>query len=324
APEQFRSRNINRRCDLYAVGAVLWEVAAGVRLWHGLSDLEIITRLSSTGVPSPRTVNPNVHPRLEILCMRCLSLNPSERPATAAEIQTEIDSVLREMGGANSRAVAKYVGTLFAQKRAQQRAVVESKLREIRQQAGSGPTSLSMDLSAPWTVSRPSAATPSLDEGRRFGHPVQTTGGVTTPSPHASSQRSLGWLIALGSLGVMGLALGGAYWVTRLHTPASGAAAQPGEARPSNDPPPAPSAAPIPRTRLVVQASPADAQLFLDDAPLVVNPFSGDVVIDGHPHRIRAEAKGFVAQTQSVILSGPTDVVNLRLERGSRHHDGGK
>ncbi|WP_394841526.1 serine/threonine protein kinase [Pendulispora brunnea] len=332
APEQFRSRAINRRCDLYAVGAVLWEIAAGIRLWHGLSDLEIITRLSSTGVPSPRSVNPMVHPRLEAICMKALSLNPAERYATAQEIQADIDSVLREIGGATTRSVGKYVSTLFAQKRAQQQAVIEAKLRELRQQSGASLTSLSLEMSAPWTVSRPSLSSgasshsssmASMVSGPRFS-PLQTTGGVTTPPhyPASSTSRSLGWVIALVALGVIGLAVGGAYWVTR--QPASVATPQP-PLQPSapevvtNTPPPA-----IPRTRLVVQASPADAQLFLDDTPLMVNPYSGDVLRDGQAHRIRGEAKGFVSQTQSITLDGPTEVVNLRLERGSNKRDGGK
>ena len=334
APEQFRSRNINRRCDLYAVGAVLWEIAAGIRLWHGLSDLEIITRLSSTGIPSPRTVNPMVHPRLEAICMRALSLNPNERYATAAEIQTDIDAVLREIGGATSRTVSKYITTLFAQKKAQQQAVIESKLRELRQ-AGSSISSLSMEMSSPWTVSRPSAGTSSgnvalnastASGAIRFAHPVQTTSGVTTPNPPSSSQRSLGWLIALGSLAVIGLAVGGAYWVTRMNSPAPALGAAPSvpgtsaETGASLTPPPPPA----PRTRLVVQASPADAQLYLDDAPLMINPYSGEVPQDGQVHRIRGEAKGFVSQTQSVTLSGPSAVVNLRLERGTRRRDPGK
>ncbi|WXB17924.1 protein kinase [Pendulispora albinea] len=332
APEQFRSRTINRRCDLYAVGAVLWEIAAGVRLWHGLSDLEIITRLSSTGIPSPRTVNPLVHPRLEQICMRALSLNPNERYATAAEIQADIDAVLREIGGASGRAVSKYVGSLFAQKRAQQQAIIESKLRELRQQSGSGLHNLSVEMSAPWTVSRPSASSSSTNSAVnsavasgavRFGQVVQTTSGVTTPNPPSTSQRSLGWIIALGSLAVIGLAIGGAYWVTRMNQPQTLGGPPPS----SNvaDPTPGPSAPPpMPRTRLVVQASPADAQLFLDDAPLMINPYSGEVPQDGRVHYIRGEAKGFVSQTQPVTLSGPTAVINLRLERGTRRRDGGK
>jgi len=331
APEQFRSRNINRRCDLYAVGAVLWEIAAGVRLWHGLSDLEIITRLSSTGLPSPRTVNPQVHPRLEAICMKALSLDPSERYATAAEVQTDIDAVLREIGGATGRSVGKYVSTLFAQKRAQQQAIIEAKLRELRQQSTSGSISSSlMDQSAPWTVSRPSAqtasATSSVASAPRFG-PLQTTGGVTTP-PHlpSSAPRSSGGLIALGSLAVIGLAVGGAYWVTHMapHPSALGGPAVPtSESTPPIEPASTLPPVAAPRTRLVVQASPADAQLFLDGKPLMVNPYSGEVPRDGLPHQVRCEAKGFVTQTQSVTLDSPTEVVNLRLDRGGHRHESG-
>lgn len=321
APEQFRSRNVDRRCDLYAVGAILWELAAGVRLWHGLSDLEIVTHLSTGGAASPRTVNPDVHPKLEAICLKALALNADDRYSTAAELQADVEALLRELGGATTRSVGKYVSTLFAQKRAQQQSVIESKLREFRQAQG---LTASSEISGPRSAARLTTSTLDLDGGPRFSRSVQmqaarTTGGLTAPSfaMPAPQQRRVGpWLVAAGAL-VLVLAVGGTYWAVR-ETPA-----RPPSGTPTADPQPSvsvvPSAAPttpvVAKTRLFVQASPADTKLFLDDAPLVVNPYTGELVRDGLSHRIRGEANGFEPETKLVPFVDEKTNVHIELKR---------
>jgi serine/threonine protein kinase len=316
APEQFRSRNVDRRCDVYAVGAILWELAAGARLWHGLSDIEIVSRLSAGGAPSPRTVNPDVHPQLERICMKALAMNADDRYSTAAELQADVEGLLRLMGGATSRAVGKYVSSLFAQKRAQQQSVIESKLREFRQQHGlkatgdeSGPRMGMRPTSQSGEFGVPSHPTHTGDYGPRFSQSVQTaasrstTGGITAPSPDLPPPpraRVLPWVMA-GSALITAVAVGSVYWA--LHRPASG------------NPPVSPPTSAAPRTHLVVQASPADATLYLDNAPLMTNPFIGDVPRDGLSHSVRAEANGFSTETRLATFGGPVEMVRLDLKR---------
>lgn len=318
APEQFRSRNVDRRCDLYAVGAILWELAAGVRLWHGLSDLEIVTQLSTGGAASPRTVNPNVHPRLEAICQKALALNADERYLTAAALQADVESLLRELGGATTRAVGKYVASLFAQKRAQQQSVIESKLREFRQAQGLSTTG---ENTGPQSIARLTSTTQDVDRNLRATRPsvqmqvARTTGGLTAPSlvmPPPQQRWHWPWFIAGGAV-ILSLAMAGTYLIVHDKN-VEPKVATPPPAAPPTAPPTAPPLS-QPKIHLFVQASPADTKLFLDDAPLEFNPYSGDFPRDGLSHRLRAEANGFVTETKLVSFADARASVYIDLKR---------
>ena len=84
---------------------------------------------------------------------------------------------------------------------------------------------------------------------------------------------------------------------------------------PEAPPPTAPPPPVTPKTRLFVQANPADTKLFLDDAPLVVNPYTGDLPRDGLSHRIRGEAHGFKTETKLVPFTEEKTNVNIELKR---------
>src|SRR5207249_1493380 len=53
APERALGKPVDRRADVYAVGAMLWEAAAGARLWAGLADMAVLHRLTRGEIPSP-------------------------------------------------------------------------------------------------------------------------------------------------------------------------------------------------------------------------------------------------------------------------------
>src|SRR4051812_41639072 len=40
-PEQLKSQKLDRRCDVFALGAVLWELACGTQLYPGASEAEV-------------------------------------------------------------------------------------------------------------------------------------------------------------------------------------------------------------------------------------------------------------------------------------------
>lgn len=86
--------------------------------------------------------------------------------------------------------------------------------------------------------------------------------------------------------------------------------------------PPGPSAAPEggtaaaqQYTRLTVMATPPNARLLIDEVPLSANPGSANFVRDGLPHRVRAEASGFVSDTRVVVYEGEEQIVSFQLQR---------
>src|SRR5688572_14349718 len=119
-PEQITGENIDRRTDIYAVGVMLWEAAAGEQMWKGLTDAQVMHQVLNGKIPSPRTVRPDVPERIEQICMKALSSDPEERHATAAELEADLEGALDELGSrVTQRSVGKTVSDLFAVERKQ-------------------------------------------------------------------------------------------------------------------------------------------------------------------------------------------------------------
>src|SRR5207244_10509954 len=94
APEQMRGGAVDRRADLFSVGVMLWEAAAGRRLWQDLSEAAIVGRMmSGPAIPPPLGRN-RLPPGLLGICRRALALDPCERHASAAELRTELLGLL--------------------------------------------------------------------------------------------------------------------------------------------------------------------------------------------------------------------------------------
>ena len=84
SPEQIRGEPLDARSDLFALGVVLWEFAAGVRLFRAPSALETFESVLTAPVPPLSALRPDLPAPLSDLIMRCLARPMADRPATAA------------------------------------------------------------------------------------------------------------------------------------------------------------------------------------------------------------------------------------------------
>ncbi len=95
SPEQALGDALDRRSDLYAVGAVLFESVSGRRMWPGDTDMEVIRRLALEEPPRLEDA-----PALLVdLQTRLVRRNRDERPATARAVAEELRSWLGEAKG---------------------------------------------------------------------------------------------------------------------------------------------------------------------------------------------------------------------------------
>jgi TolB-like protein/tRNA A-37 threonylcarbamoyl transferase component Bud32/Flp pilus assembly protein TadD len=101
APEQVAGDpNVDHRADIYAFGCMGYELLAGEPPFTGQSPQRV---LAAHLTEKPRPIagrRTDVPPRLAAILMRCLEKNPADRPASAAEILTALESV--ETSGARA------------------------------------------------------------------------------------------------------------------------------------------------------------------------------------------------------------------------------
>ena len=88
APEQLAGGATDARADLFALGVMLYEIACGARPWTG--DNAIAVAVAQATQPAPPITTSRVPRAFAELVMRCLALDPDQRPASAAELGAAI------------------------------------------------------------------------------------------------------------------------------------------------------------------------------------------------------------------------------------------
>jgi len=95
APEQVRRETVDRRADIFALGAVLYEMLAGSRPFAGDSTLETLDAVLTLQPPDLSDVNPEIPRALSHVVRRCLAKSPDDRFATVADLVAAFDSVIQ-------------------------------------------------------------------------------------------------------------------------------------------------------------------------------------------------------------------------------------
>lgn len=100
APEMIRGAQVDRRCDIYALGGVAYYLITGDTLFGGGSTVEILQRHIDVEPRPPA----GALGKLEPLIMDCLAKVPGERPQTAMEVLERLESLrLSGWGAAEAR-----------------------------------------------------------------------------------------------------------------------------------------------------------------------------------------------------------------------------
>ncbi len=96
APEQALGQTGDVRSDLYAVGAMLYEMLTGRPPFLGDDTVAVVSQHLNVPPVAPSWHNPEISPALEALVMQLLAKVPEERPASAGEVRRR----LRELSAA--------------------------------------------------------------------------------------------------------------------------------------------------------------------------------------------------------------------------------
>ncbi len=101
APEQLEGKKVDARTDLFALGAVLYEMVTGHRAFAGESQASVIAAILKSEPPPMTELAPLAPSGLDRLVRTCLAKDPEERWQSAADVARE----LRWIGSGSSPGV---------------------------------------------------------------------------------------------------------------------------------------------------------------------------------------------------------------------------
>ena len=156
APEQLGSAGIDRRCDVFALGVVLYEATTGKKPFDAETDAALLQAVLAGRYATPQSLDASYPEALERVVVRALEKERSARYASAAQMREDLEEYLAASGApVRSEHVADVVrarcGKDIAKVRDQvraacknpPRAIVELPSEDLVSEArGTGPTRL--------------------------------------------------------------------------------------------------------------------------------------------------------------------------------------
>lgn len=180
APEQIGEERVDRRADVFAAGAVLFEALTGKRAFDGQDDASVMAKVLTT--PPDTSLVDAACPELAPVVRRALARAPEERFATAAELAKAIGGAVKP---ADDDDVKELVERVFG-----------AELTRLRERIAAA-------------IAHVSAASGSDDDddgGARAGEAAGTPlSAVDDPAPPAAPPRVFAWpaLAGLGAAGAL-------------------------------------------------------------------------------------------------------------------------
>jgi serine/threonine protein kinase len=93
SPEQVRGKAVDHRADIFAFGAVLYEMLASRRAFQRLTSVETMTAILNEDPPSISQIARNTPPGLQRVVNRCLEKSPEQRFQSASDLAFALEAL---------------------------------------------------------------------------------------------------------------------------------------------------------------------------------------------------------------------------------------
>ena len=97
SPEQLQGRHIDHRTDIFALGAVLYEMATGQRPFTGRTSMELSSSILRDAPKPLAELRPELPSALQKILDHCLAKELTDRYSSAREIRDAVDRLRREL-----------------------------------------------------------------------------------------------------------------------------------------------------------------------------------------------------------------------------------
>jgi serine/threonine-protein kinase len=179
APEQALGQRLDRRADLWAVGAILYTLLTGKPPFDGENPLATLHLLGSGRPPMP--LPSSVHPAISAIVRRALSFAPDHRYATAADLREAIERAMIAAQCSTSTAdVAAFAHMHLADRIDKRRAAIEAALAAAAERERLNP---------PPDDRRSSSIVPQFQTGSP-PWPPPSSGMLPSPLPSSARTRA--------------------------------------------------------------------------------------------------------------------------------------
>jgi eukaryotic-like serine/threonine-protein kinase len=93
SPEQVRGENADHRCDIFALGAILYEMLTGQRAFRKATSAETMSAILNEDPAAVSQILPGIPPALHKIVHRCLEKNPEQRFQSASDLAFALEAL---------------------------------------------------------------------------------------------------------------------------------------------------------------------------------------------------------------------------------------